>query len=395
MYPNPLRLKTKREGLFRPFTNSVTVEIGVRFWQAYANRNRHGFREGKLEKNDLVWLELNESGIQKKENHRLQDLQECDIESIQWARWGKKGMPLLESIPQSVHPDYLQRDKKNVSLVTDLFGQVPVNNPEDSLIESAPTFAGRIRTDNLVFENGINSLTDIEPLSVLASPHPGCLAFYREKKFPLQNHFLRGYKVYRTSTHALIDDSDAPRKYNNQGVYLSGGNLANPQQKVNFSAQLLNANTNGKLTLSVRSLSMAELALLLKICSATWRLGGGKPFGLGVCSVEIESIKDEFDGNVLIPQPEEYEKLLTDTILKRFIFWQATQKPVEFLRYPRAQQDNQKGGHVWFGKCAKVKKSGEMQSTYYECKTYPGQPLPEFNTDDINDDLLFGYDAIF
>ncbi|MDR3196919.1 MAG: RAMP superfamily CRISPR-associated protein [Planctomycetaceae bacterium] len=374
----------KKEGIF--LANGKEIDLPVKFWQAYANRNRHGARP-ELQNNDLIWLELKDHNVSVPRT-------ENDIASIQWARWGREGKQLIKILSDNVLPDY-QKSDGNVANVTDMFGLVPVSKNNSKV----PAFAGRIRPDNLVFPDGKEHLTPMYPLAVLASPHSGCLPFYRAGSPQTLNRqdSLRGYKIYRTSEHTSPDDKEAPWKFENQGVYDKSGKVEDGgTTKVNFSAELLNPDVTGTVRLSVRSLSRKELSLLILVCNNnTWRLGGGKPLGLGQCEVQIIRILDEL-GNEILQQNMQLETLEPETI-NRFNLWKATQKPVKMLRYPRAVIKNQnritRGGLSWFQKFASPKRNGNgLQSIFIEKNEFFGQILPFFNED--GDDVLFGYDTM-
>ncbi|MDR2755138.1 MAG: RAMP superfamily CRISPR-associated protein [Planctomycetaceae bacterium] len=375
----------KREGIF--LANGKEMELPVKYWLAYANRNRHGAHP-ELKKGDLIWLELKDSA------NSVPHIQD-NIVSVQWARWGRQGTELTKILDDEVLPDY-QKNDGNVATVTDMFGIVPVSNKNSNI----PAFAGRIRPDNLVFLDGKEHLTPMFPLAVLASPHPGCLPFYRNGNAQTLNQLspLAGYKVYRTSKHTGIDDKDASWKFENQGVYDDKGNIKDgTKEKVNFSAELLKPNVEGTLRLSVRSLSMKELALLVLVCNDnTWRLGGGKPLGLGQCNVQIIEILDEH-GNKYDWKNDTRLNVLDTDVLKN---WKKTQEPVELLRYPRSAIRNKnkiiRGGLTWFSNLGTPKKNGEngyrgMQTVRFGDRDIQGQVLPTFKTDAA--DFLYGYDV--
>lgn len=398
----PVNRKGKREGLFR--AGSEVVELGSEFWQAYLGRNRHGDHP-ELRKGDLVWLEPVSSELA-----RIRSA--ADVKSIQWARWGRRGTSLKELLGRhSPHmiPDSLREDGM-VDEITNLFGQVPLVNG------AAGPFAGRIRPDNLVFGNCATQV-DRTTLAPLAPPHPGCVAFYRDNEdidSISTSDSPKGYKVYRNTEER---GPTAPWNYETQGVYNEHGRLKPSKQKVNKTCDLLREGVSGVLRLSVRSLSVRELGMLLVCCAADWRLGGGKPLGLGHCRVTRLTLRDE-DGAVKLnlsrgesqemPLPEEYTAACAD-LLDRLPLWQTTQIPVPFLRYPRAVSENsnglQRGGHVWFQRYSAPKKTGKggLEVVWAEngLKADAGgkeqiraQSLRSL--DDSNDDAdqLYGYDSL-
>jgi hypothetical protein len=355
----PIDRKGKREGLF--LADGAVIPACALLWQAYLGRNRHGDHP-EPQRGDLLWLEPADPDLTQIES-------DSDIASLQWARWGRKGQCLLDAVPRFLRPDSLNPDGL-VDEVTDLFGQVPMNGVKGP----AGPFAARIRFENLVFRDARSQGIDREVLAPLQPPHPGCAAFYRDNADAdlVSNRAgerLRGYKVYRTQ---VADGSQsAPWLYSNQGVYGDNGSPKSSRQNVNKTCDLLKVDQIGSLRIACRSLSRRELALLLLACSVDWRLGGGKPLGLGLCRVESLTVRDEhgavYDGLELardIPQscelPPAYREQVSD-LIGRAKLWQASQIPVEFLRYPRAAQRNRnkisRGGHAWFARHANPKKS--------------------------------------
>ncbi len=405
----PVKAEGKKEGLFRP--TGPEIELPAEYWAAYMSRHQHGVCP-ELKRGHLVWLEP--------DTPERDDITEAaHIKSLQWARWGRHGTALLDLVPKNRHPDYRQSDGK-VSVVTNLFGQVP---PELDY-RSAPQFKGRIMPGNLVFADAKTRLQPPRQLAVLASPHPGCLPFYRENATPenVETSTYAGYKVYRTSKHASVGDKDAPWKYENQGVYDQQGRLEKRKQAVCFSAQLLPEGMEGTVELAVRSLSREELALLLLACQATWRLGGGKPLGLGHMEVLSVSLFDE-EGKPVVWRWENLRGMLRPEVLQRARWWEASQQPVEQLRYPRAvvrnKNKNARGGFCWFQKCAspqkgissgpralepiyvcgelrdRVREEGVDNSALGDAELIEGQVLRPVDPNDLEADLLYGYDAFF
>jgi len=255
-------------------------------------------------------------------------------------------------------------------------------------------------------------------------PHPGCLAFYRDSDNPDEVSFddlLRGYKVYRTTKES---GDDGPWHYVVQGVYEEARLKMPPEQRVNQTVDLLDEGQTGVLRLSYRALTQRELALLVYTCQLPWRLGGGKPLGLGACEVTVNCLIDE-DGFEHLPAEllggEDWQpRLLGETILARGASWLASQQPVDKLRYPRAVKGNSRGGHAWFGTHARprqVSKGDDGKRTpglapiYIDGKLVTraeqagesfdriepmiaGQLLPKFDPTNTLDDLLYGYDLI-
>jgi hypothetical protein len=242
----------------------------------------------------------------------------------------------------------------------------------------------------------------------MGQPHPGCIAFYRRNSDPAkigQSDMLRGYKVYRNTGE---QGDTAPWLFKNQGVY-ENGKILPGQQKMNKTCDLLKAGATGRLRISFRALSARELALLLQVCQIDWRLGGGKPLGLGHCAVRLLRMLDESGQEV--PVPPEWKKEVED-IQDRVAAYLASQVPVPKLRYPRAAQLNRnqvtRGGHVWFVRHAAPTKNnrGEVSAGLQVLRAYddlsettrtseiPAQVLPEFNPADPLADTLYAYDAI-
>lgn len=435
----PIKIKGKREGRFLP-DSSKEISVSAAKWAAYIGRNRHGDHP-ELKPGDLVWIEPSSFALREIKT-------EADIKSIQWARWGREGDRLLDLIAKNhaeFLPDALRPDGK-VDEVTNLFGQVP----RDDLVAEVPqfstwrkdadnpgpanAFASRIRFGNLVFP-GAKNQTQPVTLAPLGVPHPGCAAFYRNpctndsgkaadviannKDFP-----LRGFKVYRTTRER---GDKAPWRFDVQGVYDKNGRLDHPQQKMNKTAALLpeTSGINGHIRLTVRALSHRELMLLLAACAVDWRLGGGKPLGLGHCRVLSLNIAEFADdgrltttgslqrnGDAPATLPAPYQEELTNDarLQERMSIWQASQMAVERLRYPCAVIENHNkknmGGHVWFERHAKPRKavregdgpsglqtlhiSGDLEKKTGK-RLMHAQVLPFLDPANPGQDVLFGY----
>ena len=409
----------KREGLFLGEGKKGEITLPPKDWAEYSARNRHGVRP-ELKKGDLVWLEPADPELE-------QIRHSADVRSIQWARWGRHGRSIMEPdiLPERLRPDYMRADG-HVSEVTDLFGLASSHRD----YQDAPRFAGRVRPENLVFSGAKAALTAPIHLAIMSSPHPGCVPFYRKNtdvNAISTEDPLRGYKVYRTSLHAGIDDPLAPWRFENQGTYDAAGRIQDPTQKVNFTAPLLPDGQTGTLRIAVRALARKELALLVLACKATWRLGGGKPLGLGACRVRLARMVGE-NGEPVEPDisDDEILRLLGPKVLARFRFWQASQRPVEAMRYPRLvnrnKNKNSRGGLVWFQQCAQPKavpyEQGKTQGVrpVYVCDglkeavratgvdnsklgedvdLIAGQMLPPFDPENPTADMLYGYDCFF
>jgi hypothetical protein len=418
----PINAKGKREGLFRG-DPARTLELPPSFWAAYAGRHAHGV-VGELRRGDLVWLRPSRADVT--EINRVED-----IDSIQWARWGRRGERLLDVVREhhpALVPDSFNRDGK-VDEITDLFGQVPMEPADRNGASPAGPFAGRIRCSNLVFEGackkGVEKRVRLAPL---ARPHPGCAAFYRDADGPdeVANRGLplRGYKVYRTSSQL---GEKAPWLFKNQGIYSDSGLLQSDESKSNKTCDLLKHGQVGRLRISFRALSERELALLIATCCVDWRLGGGKPLGLGHCRVTVVKVRLLTEqasaasplapGKEIRPVPQDHRKSLAELpdamrrhiepLLDRFDLWRDSQMPVERLLYPRAASGNQnriqRGGHVWFQRHATLRRSGdgfveglqslwlagELQQKAGGRERMTGQMLPKEVAG-----LLFGHDLI-
>jgi hypothetical protein len=396
----PIKKKGKKEGLFNG--SGKTIELSESFWEDYRGRHRHSVHP-ELKSGDLVWLEPARTDCTR-------ITCEADIQSIQWARWGRHGDSLKRLIPGHLLPDSMRPDG-GVDMVTDLFGQVPHKG-----IDAAGPFAARIRPGNLIFMDAADK-TQMETLAPLSAPHPGCIAFYRDQDDLDEinrNSPLKGYKVYRNTKER---GEIAPWKYSVQGVYEENGTLKNPRQKVNKTAELLNEGLTGKLRISFRALGADEMALLLAACSVDWKLGGGKPLGLGHCRVVNATIIDE-EGNMSHPmekpnEPDgnlvlkETDRNFVDLYQHRIDLYRASQVPVERLRYPRAVTRNKnktsRAGLTWYARHASPRKNGtgletiwtggKLQNTL-KASQIKAQSLPRLSADDPSADLLYGYDMI-
>jgi len=395
----PIKSKGKKEGLFKG--NGMELELSEEFWKTFQGRHRHSVKS-ELKKGDLIWLEPVKSDCKK-------IICEADIKSIQWARWGRHGVALKDVIPSKVLPDSMRNDG-GVDMVTDLFGQIPAKG-----ISAAGPFSARIRPGNLIFYDAEDK-TVTETLAPLSAPHPGCTAFYRDQEnLDMINNTspLKGYKVYRNTRER---GDSAPWKYTVQGVYGEQGALKPARQKVNKTAELLKEGLTGKLRISFRALDPDELALLYAACSVDWKLGGGKPLGLGHCRVTGLKMIDE-DGEVSQPMgisengnnlklaEKDFKRVAH--LEKRIALYRASQVPVEKLRYPRAVTKNRnksfRAGLSWFARHASPRKNGKGLETIWttgdlqtkvNASQIKAQALPRLNADDPNADLLYGYDMV-
>lgn len=429
--------RPKSEGAFLPNHNS-SVTLAPHYWLQYGGQNRHGSRP-ELKQHDLIWLKPVNPDC---ETLRIAD----DIDSIHWARWSRQGENLLEVIIRDhrhMLPDSMNPDGK-VDEITNLFGHVPRGDIADKYVHAlsvqtpnmtgpAPAFAGRVRFGNLVFTGAADEVKYPTTLAPLSAPHPGCCGFYRDttniagdsmdiaakivrnKDFP-----LRGFKVYRTTSER---GQTAPWNYDTQPIYDDAKSHKERKNKMNHTVHLLaeGSNIKGRLKISVRALSHREIMLLLAACSVDWRLGGGKPLGLGHCKVsearlyrftdegnlDLEHIMTRLD-NGQPSLPEKYANILKQdkAMLERMNLWQATQQQVNYLRYPRAVSATARGGHVWFARHAAIKKQtnepgldklylGEPLNTTIGSKSIRGQVLPYFNKTNPLSDTLFGYDIFW
>lgn len=396
----------KKEGAFKP--SNIIITIPEILWSEYQGRNKHGFRP-ELKKGDLIWLEPEDPDA-------ITITSAEQINSLQWARWGRHGVALKNVLPPNVLPDSMQSDGR-VDSVTELFGQVPM----EGNTSAAGPFSARIRPHNLIFINGKNAIDSNITLAPLSSPHPGCIGFYRDgdpdqisQKSP-----LKGYKIYRNTEER---GSSAPWNYNVQGVYETNGKLKLPeQQRVNKTVDLLKENQMGKLRISFRALTGAELALLLTACSVDWKMGGGKPLGLGHCRVTsarvisedgIEMYKITRDTDERMKIPEELQEYISG-IGERVKLYHTSQIPVKKLRYPRAAKSNENDirleGLQWFSRHVAPKKTskegqgsigiqtlwtrGALQQAAKGKTQIKAQILPKLDSNNKNSDTLYGYDC--
>jgi hypothetical protein len=273
------------------------------------------------------------------------------------------------------------------------------------------SFATRIRPHNIVFENGTQKLDKEIHLAPLAQPHPGCVPFYRlgEAGSISKLNALNGYKVYRNTTAREVH---APWLYSVQGVFYKDdvSKMSSPLQKMNKTVDLLSEGVEGNLKISCRGLSKKELTLLLLSCCVDWKLGGGKPLGLGHCRVVKAELVDEFgekvldmtgDGNSALSLPEEYAAMVTH-LEKRVELYKKSQEPVDLLRYPRTVSNNKGGlrreGLAWFARHATLSKAPDRDGVSKGLETcavgekhYNGMVLGNIET---NPNPLYGYDLV-
>lgn len=395
----PINGKYKREGMYQEDPEAKNIEIPPELWVQYNFRNVAGVHP-TLFKGDLIWLE--HSDIKGKTITKTEE-----VKSLQWARWGRRGDRLIDLINPTLRPDTYRKDKK-VDWVTDLFGQV-----SDTGDKNLPAFAGRIRPENLVFEDGKSKCYIGIELAPMSMPHPGCIGFYRDPNHEENGKLmLRGYKVYRNA-----QENEQPWKYSEQGIYGERGELKpfNDNPKMNRSADLLSEKTTGHLRIAFSALNEQELGILYQTCSTVWRLGGGKPLGLGLCQtkdVRVFILND--DGCVTEDLKREYkiDEAMKQRLIQQTKCWEATQKAVSKMRYPRAVSGNNfklnRGGHAWFSQRSKSKTNSKKElqglpvaeDLQKQLKTLPnseiaGQWLPIFNPDNPSQDCLNGYDLYF
>lgn len=384
----PIKQKGKREGIFAPDPTIPELTIPPALWKAYSARNVHGTRT-ELRKGDLVWLQAKDPqrGIRAEE----------DILSFQWARWGKQGKSFAEMVPGDYLPDYVNKDLK-VDMVSDLFGQVPNDGSKD-----IPSLEGRIRPENLVFRDAAAEIMHDVELAPMSAPHPGCSTFYQK------GGEFRGYKVYRTAK-----EGDKAWEYSTQPIFNGSKMKSFNQQKVARKADLLKPFQKGALRIAFQGLSEQELAVLVAACSCKWRLGGGKPLGLGLCKTNIRKILIMDDaGEISERNPDScvIHGPLAAKVEKQRRYWEASQNPVEKMRYPRAAKTTnsnvQRGGHQWFGTFSVLKKNANQSNKFQTLaiseslrqklqiteKSIDGQILPDFDPKNWNADLLYGYDC--
>ena len=319
LYKNRFDLKTRgMEAIFLK-NDSDPETVDATKWGNYFGQNCNGVHP-YLSDGDLVWLELGD---------------DISVKSLQWARWGRGGdsSHRMDSVlPKYLWPDSMNTDNK-VDMVTDMFGMVSEN-------KDGTSFASRVRCHNLVFEGAAaGGLDENIQLAPLAQPHPGCVAFYRTE------NGLNGYKVYRNAV-----DGDQPWLYCIQGVFDDQCVNMKPfdEQTVVKTVDLLKPGQKGRLKISFRALSENELSLLVAACKVDWKLGGGKPLGLGHCKVAkmnaVDENGDPIDLNAVAP---------VESIKQRIEWYKKSQEPVEMMRYPRAIKVSsgnsvQRSGLQWF-----------------------------------------------
>jgi len=386
--------KNKFEGLLKANDEEVTIESSL--WQDYAERNKRGSK-CKLVSGDLVWLEVKEG--------TEDPISSDSVLSIQWARWGKKGQR-VDELASKYQPDFLQLDGL-VDEVTNLFGQVVVRDTADAEGGNALTFAGKIRPENLVFEDLAAATRGNQvTLPVLAQPNGGCIPFYRKANgsddFRRESP-LRGYKVYRVEYDPEFDEEHSaekdwtnpkPWEYSAQPLYSRNDRPDPEKNKMNKTVCLVPPKSRGKLRIAFRSLSQRELALLIQACHVRWRLGGGKSVSLGLCQPKISGLFTETGRPLNVDWVDrdgkacQWRDLVLD-IQDRVRIWSATQTPVPVVRQPRAVNSRgAKNGLVWFTKFCQMKMGDPpvgMQRNKDVC-------LPEFDVENPVNDWLTGYD---
>lgn len=391
----------KKDALFRP-GQDAPIEISSSKWTKFASINASGVHR-ELRNGDVVWLEITPDFRARIDSRQARTItSEADIMGFQWTRWGKDGRKYSSMVSEEFHPCTIRKDRL-VDMVTDLFGQV-----SDTGDKNCPAFMGRIRPENLVFKDGINNLEKGVELSPLMGPHPGCFQFYQQK-----GNF-RGYKVYRNGL-----EGEEAWLYSNQGVFGDDGHLLKfDSQNLTKKVDLLKSGQKGHLRISFRALNRRELAFLCEVCKSVWRLGGGKPLGLGLCKTTHIAVLLWNDDDKPYSAPEDLYQIqdINDLYIKnRLKTWLATQIPVSNVHYPRAvkttnrnstETNYQRGGHSWFSVFSTPKKSDsdKLQSVTlaesyckeinFKERELEGQSLPDFKSSNPEGDVLYGYDVL-
>lgn len=411
MTQRPIELAQKEDAAFRRLPDSPEIEIPAALWEELLGVNYGGLLDqrsklgGPLKPHDLIWVILKPEHTVAQLGGEM-NIRAEHIRCLSWTRWPRQGSPLHKRMPQYTHPPGWSADG-TVDGVADLFGAVPLGPGRAA--KRLAAFAGRIRPDNLVFPSD----TIIErgiALAPLLPPHPSNRAFYRQsqdpetvccadnyvdqngnlKQSPHPADWLRGYKVYLAPPAG-----DRPWPYREQPVFGPDGQALPPHTQVNRTVDLIAAGSRGRVTLAVRGLSAAECALLRRITAPgfPWRLGGGKPLGLGCARVVSATWRDEQGRPLPEAQLAAWDKVpiasrFGPDLERRIGWWRRSQQPAPAkLRYPRAQ-GQQRGGHAWFNKLAK----GKMNQPWglQEYADQPGQLLPHLTEQDLT---LPGYDA--
>jgi hypothetical protein len=399
--PNQL----KHEGLYKP--SDQVIELPESLWTQYRESHRHSaFPE--LLAGDLIWLEPRDPSA---------DRLKCsdDVVSIQWSRFGRRGVAAKDLLKKQA-PNVVPKSNGFIDRATDLFGYVTVRGER-----TGEARLSRVRPDNLVFDEDCQ--TERVTLAVMGQPHPGCIGFYRDGgpqdvsgKSP-----LRGYKVYRNTKER---GPSAPWHYSVQGVYGNNGDLRPADGKTTCTCDLIRQGAIGTIRMALRSVSRSELLLLLNLCGVDWRLGGGKPLGLGHCRVISVDLLDEF-GERSPLLPDQPWKPLTDEasampdrprrtnapsieaaqiesqIGTRLDCYQATQRPVERLRYPRLMVNGSTGGHLWFSTLCQPRLGGGEGLLPRQARgelvaqglILAAQCLPKFDPVNPMQDVLYGHDC--
>ena len=376
----------KKEALFIEGTDEITLPPAL--WKQC--NDLMGDSKNTLDQGDLVWLEPKDEFLRKIVAGRRPTLTTEDVKTIQRTRWYKKSANLLERIDEAWMPDFLRNDGL-VDCVTNLFGQV--NNTGNKKV---PCFAGRVWAENLVFEDCKKDVQTVD-LAPLCNPHPGCYQFYQSK----DQFRFRGYKVYRVAR-----EGETPWRYDlqGQGVFDNQGKLIDfKNQEIARRVQLLPAQKTGKLRIAFHALTPEELQLLYTTCTATWRLGGGKPLGLGLCQTKAQVFLWNDQTGKLEADTQDWtvRGALAKLVGSRLDKWEKSQEALPTMRYPRAASQNnwskQRGGHAWFPTFSTTKKNQgkqferKLQEVASRNGNLPGQFLPEL---DDADQALYGYDVL-
>lgn len=390
----------KHEGLYQPSDQVMTLPESL--WTQYREAHRHSaFPE--LQKGDLIWLEPRDP-----KTSRLNSAD--DVRSIQWSRFGRRGAAAKDLLKQDVVPKL----NGSIDRATDLFGYVFGRGDRKGDARVA-----RVRPENLVFDEGCT--TERVTLAVMGQPHPGCIGFYRvgDPVSVSGSSPLRGYKVYRNTKER---GPSAPWHYEVQGVYGNNGELLPADGRMTCTCELICEGAIGSVRIALRSMTRTEVRLLLALCGVDWRLGGGKPLGLGHCRVIEAELLDEFGQQTSLLDQQPWKPLtseaarmtdrsrrtmppniqgahIEDRIGTRLDCYQATQRPVERLRYPRLAVNGASGGHLWFSTLCQPRMGGGaglyarrvVGALAQNGGELSGQCLPEFDPANPMGDVLYGH----
>jgi CRISPR-associated protein (TIGR03986 family) len=198
-----------------------------------------------------------------------------------------------------------------------LFGSADTEEREAGELAWQDSYRGHVRIDDLVADGDVQPVT--WHLAPLAAPKPSAGQFYLDHSAPGRRR-AAAKDTEAAATWGSVADDGAPRPIRGRKYYWrttdpAGGQFPRGQQREHHKAKkmsktvaLIPAGTTFSGRVAFDNLSLADLGSLLAALdprrlaeaeedarAADWNevvtsVGGGKPFGFGAVSIEVESV---------------------------------------------------------------------------------------------------------